>query len=362
MTKIKIRIEKEGQTTPAKEFLIDVGNEGEYILKIPSNGDETPSAENGTPSAENGKIEIKTTRNDATDKSFIDLIAKQAEDKKAEGSNRTFETYSAAARSLKSFRDDILISEMTPQLMKRYEKFLLDKGLMRNSIGFYMRVLKAVYNRGIKTGAIAVDLHPFSEVYSGKEPVKKPAVTQETIYKILEYKPRRKSTALAQDLFLFSFYTRGMSFVDMGYLKKTDLRDGNLRYRSRHTGQMTEVKWEPCMQEIVNKYISKTAQKYMLPIILKEGNEDEERKQLRNMQLKMNRSLKTISKAIGLEKPVSMFMTRGSWSAIANTVNAGLIMLKAQAQSERGGEFFGKSKALPQAQTKSLQCEPVRLD
>ena len=38
MTKIKIRIEKEGQTTPAKEFLIDVGNEGEYVLKIPSMG------------------------------------------------------------------------------------------------------------------------------------------------------------------------------------------------------------------------------------------------------------------------------------------------------------------------------------
>lgn len=348
MTKIKIRIEKEGQTTPPKEFLIDVGNEGEYILKI-------PPTEDGIPSEENGKAEIETTHNDATDNSFIDLILQQAEDKKAEGSNRTFETYSAAARSLKSFKDDILISEMTPQLMKRYEKFLLDKGLMRNSIGFYMRVLKAVYNRGIKNGTIAVDQHPFSEVYSGKEPVKKPAVTQETILKILEYKPRRKSTALAQDLFLFSFYTRGMSFVDMGYLKKTDLRDENLRYRSRHTGQMVEIKWEPCMQDIVNKYFSKTTRKYMLPIILKEGSEDEERKQLRNMQLKMNRSLKTISKAIGLEKPVSMFMTRGSWSAITNTVNAGLIMLKVQAQNERGGEFFGNSKVLPQAQAKSLQ-------
>lgn len=324
MTKIKIRIEKEGQTTPAKEFLIDVGNEGEYILKIPS---------------EDGKTEMQATHNETADKSFIDLILQQAENKKAEGSNRTFETYSAAARSLKSFKDDVLISEMTPQTMKRYEKFLLDKGLMRNSIGFYMRVLKAVYNRGVKNGDIAVDQHPFSEVYSGKEPVKKPAVTQDTICKILEYKPTRKSTALAQDLFLFSFYTRGMSFIDMGYLKKTDLRDGKLRYRSRHTGQMAEVEWEPCMQEIVNKYISKTAQKYMLPIILKEGTEDEERKQLRNMQLKMNRSLKTISKAIGLEKPVSMFMTRGSWSAIANTVNAGLIMLKTKAQNERGGNF-----------------------
>ena len=32
-------------------------------------------------------------------------------------------------------------------------------------------------------------------------------------------------------MFLFSFYTRGMSFVDMAYLKKNDLKNGILTYR-----------------------------------------------------------------------------------------------------------------------------------
>ncbi len=44
---------------------------------------------------------------------------------------------------------------------------------------------------------------------------------------------------LARDLFMFSFYTRGMSFVDMAYLRKSDLRNGILSYRRRkHNRQL----------------------------------------------------------------------------------------------------------------------------
>lgn len=37
------------------------------------------------------------------------------------------------------------------------------------------------------------------------------------------------------DLFLFSFYMRGMSFIDMAYLAKCNLRDGFVSYVRRKT-------------------------------------------------------------------------------------------------------------------------------
>ena len=58
----------------------------------------------------------------------------------------------------------------------------------------------------------------------------------------------------ARDMFLFSFYTRGMSFIDMAYLRKKDLQNSILSYRRRKTGQQLFIKWEKCMQEIVDKY------------------------------------------------------------------------------------------------------------
>jgi hypothetical protein len=48
-----------------------------------------------------------------------------------------------------------------------------------------------------------------------------------------------KKQDFARDMLLFSFYTRGMSFIDMAYLKKSNIANGTLIYRRRKTGQHT---------------------------------------------------------------------------------------------------------------------------
>ena len=58
----------------------------------------------------------------------------------------------------------------------------------------------------------------------------------------------------ARDMFLFCFYTRGMSFVDMAYLKKGDIANGILTYRRKKTGQQLFIRWEKCMQEIIKLF------------------------------------------------------------------------------------------------------------
>ena len=78
----------------------------------------------------------------------------------------------------------------------------------------------------------------------------------------------------ARDMFLFSFYTRGMSFVDMAYLKKNDLKNGVLIYRRKKTGQQLCIRWERHMQDILEKYPMSQESPYLLPIILKAGEEE----------------------------------------------------------------------------------------
>ena len=75
----------------------------------------------------------------------------------------------------------------------------------------------------------------------------------------------RPSMDYARDMFMFSFYTRGMSFIDMAFLKKSDLRNGILSYRRQKTNQQLFIKWEKPMQEIVNKYDT-AGTSYLLPI------------------------------------------------------------------------------------------------
>lgn len=121
----------------------------------------------------------------------------------------------------------------------------------------------------------------------------------------------------ARDMFLFSFYTRGMSFVDMAYLKKTDLDNGILTYKRRKTKQQLSIKWEKCMQDIVNKWPSYN--EYLLPIITTAGKD--ERTQYKSYQKDVNQQLRKISKMLKMRKGITMYVARHSWASIAKNMN-----------------------------------------
>ena len=133
----------------------------------------------------------------------------------------------------------------------------------------------------------------------------------------------KSSLDFARDMFMFSFYTRGMSFVDMAYLKKTDLQNGILTYCRRKTGQQRTVKWEKCMEEIIKKYPSNSSV-YLLPIIKEKGNE---RKQYDNALHLVNYRLKDLSGMLKLQRPLTMYVARHSWASAAKVRNVPLSVI-----------------------------------
>ena len=113
--------------------------------------------------------------------------------------------------------------------------------------------------------------------------------------------------------FLFSFFTRGMSFVDMAFLRKTDIKNGVLTYRRRKTGQLLTIRWEPCMEEIVRRHPNKH-NGYLLPIIT---SHDDEWRQYRNGLHLVNYHLRRISQRLGMEQRLTMYVARHSWASAA---------------------------------------------
>ena len=190
------------------------------------------------------------------EQSFNAYICQQIARLKRLGKIRTSETYTAAFRSFNGFMNDkeVLFNQISADLIAEYEAYLKGRGNSPNTISFYMRVLKAVYNRAVEDG-LTGQWHPFKSVYTGMEKTLKRAISLNDLKRIkgldLSLKP---NLDFARDMFLFCFYTRGMSFIDMAYLRKKDLQNGILSYRRRKTGQQLFIKWERCMQEIVDKY------------------------------------------------------------------------------------------------------------
>ena len=130
------------------------------------------------------------------------------------------ETYTAALKSFSGFMNnkDILCDLLNADLLTEYEAYLKGRGNTPNTISFYMRILKAVYNRAVEDG-IAEQRYPFRSVYTGVEKTLKRAISLRDIKRIkgldLSLNP---NLDFARDMFLLGFYTRGMSFIDMAYL------------------------------------------------------------------------------------------------------------------------------------------------
>lgn len=234
-----------------------------------------------------------------------------------QGQYRTSETYTATLNSFREFRNgkDLYFEEMDSDLLLSYEYYLKAKSLSPNTISFYMKRLRAVYNKAVDDG-FAENKNPFKRVITSSEKTVKRAIPVKYIRKLKDLDLSHSvSKSFARDMFLFSFYTRGMSFVDMAYLQKKDLKGKVLTYRRKKTGQLLSVRWEPCMQEIVDRYSSPGMSPYLLAII---NNLDGDiRKQYRNVQSLINRNLKAIGDSINITIPLTMYVARHSWASIA---------------------------------------------
>lgn len=204
------------------------------------------------------------------------------------------------------FREDIDLTfdMIDSELMEHYEAELRRHGLLRNTSSFYMRVLRTNYRLAVEKG-LTPDRHPFKHVYCGMDKTVKRSISFAEIKKIKELDLSRKRVMdFARDMFIFSFCTRGMSFIDMAYLKKNDLKHGCLTYRRKKTGKLLVIEWTKQMQDILDKYKPNSTQ-YLLPIITREdGNE---RRQYQNQMRKINRRLKDIATSIKLPVPLSLY-------------------------------------------------------
>lgn len=235
---------------------------------------------------------------------------------KQNGKVRTSETYKSALSSFKKFRqdEDIMLDCLTSEIMEAYEAWHKNRGVAPNTISFYTRILRAVYNRAVDDDIIE-NRNPFKHVYTGVDKTVKRALPLPVIKKIkaldLSLNP---SLDYARDMFLISFYLRGMSFIDMAFLKKSDLKNGHVTYRRRKTGQQLIIEWTKEMQMILDKY-PENATDYLLPIIKNPGTN--ERCTYRNMGYNINHNLKKIAKMVGVQIPLTLYVARHSWASAA---------------------------------------------
>lgn len=235
---------------------------------------------------------------------------------KQNGKVRTSETYKSTLNSFKKFREgeDIMLDCLTSEIMEEYEAWHHKRGVAPNTISFYTRILRAVYNRAVEHDIIE-NRNPFRHVYTGGDKTVKRALPIELVKRIKTLDlSLTLSLDFARDMFLMSFYLRGMSFIDMAFLKKSDLKNGYITYRRRKTGQQLIIEWTKEMQQILDKYPENESD-YLLPVIRNPGTN--ERCTYRNVGYNINHNLKSIAGMVGITIPLTLYVARHSWASAA---------------------------------------------
>lgn len=234
----------------------------------------------------------------------------------------TKNNYTNAVNRFIEFRNqkDLTFSQMTADMMEMYQAWLWNRGVGQNTVSFYLRTLRTLHHKAVEAGqATSNDI--FAHVQTANVRTAKRAISIKDIRNIEKLELQIGSSIdKARDLFLLSFYLRGMAFVDMAFLKKSDLKCGMVSYNRRKTHQNLNIEWIKPMQAIIDKYAEQTKDSpYMLPILT--GKETSPYTQYRKVEYNTNYNLKKIGKMIGLKIPLTTYVARHTWASIALHMN-----------------------------------------
>jgi len=237
---------------------------------------------------------------------------------KQEGRNGTANAYQSTLNCMLRFigNDECLsFGEINVRWLNRFVSHLQKSGLKTNTVTFYLRILRAVYNKAYKEGVAGASyISPFKSLTISSAKTAKRAINKDTIQQMSEIKIENNyRLELSRNLFLFSYFSRGMPFVDMAFLKNTDICNDVIYYCRAKTGQPLRIKIVEPLRQIIKKYNNEG--EYVLPI-LSSGSKSMYI-QYRSSLKRYNRSLKELSDSLKLQVPLTSYVARHSWATIA---------------------------------------------
>lgn len=257
----------------------------------------------------------------------LDYMIRLSDDLERFGRYGTARNYRRTVESFSRFLGgDISFAMLDERMICAYAEWLRRRNLVRNTVSFYMRVLRAVYNKAVKQ-RIVEQRYPFRSVYTGVDRTRKRALDERTVVSLqrldLGHDP---SLALARDLFVFSYCMRGRSFVDIAFLRRDAIRNGVITYCRHKTGQSIDVRMEPCIERIVRRY--EGSRPYVFPLIRSSDPREAFREYYNALGLH-NRRLKELAKRIDAGTSLTSYVARHTWATVARKHRIPLAVISA---------------------------------
>ena len=236
----------------------------------------------------------------------------------------TAHVYRSSLNAIIAYRGkgDFTFHEVTPEWLKGFEIHLRGRGCSWNTVSTYLRTFRAVYNRAVDCrGAVYVP-HLFRSVYTGTRADRKRALCDEDMQKVFAKLPSSPAVTPAmrrtQELFVLMFLLRGLPFVDLAYLRKSDLHDNVITYRRRKTGRPLSVTLTREAMVLLKRYMNRdSSSPYLFSLLKSREGTPEAYREYQSALRRFNNDLKSLSRKLRLHSPVTSYTLRHSWATTA---------------------------------------------
>ncbi len=252
---------------------------------------------------------------------------------KEEGRISTASSYQDSLTSMLTFKKNLKVSQITPDFLKGYEKWMTDKGRSLTTVGMYLRALRTIFNIAIENAVIDASKYPFKK-YSIPAPQKiSRTLKKDEIKQIINYTAKRDSDAIALDYWVFSFVCNGMNFKDIALLKYENIKGEFIEFRRAKTKRTTKNNSLPIMVPldgnmiyIINNRGNKSKKKddYIFPILKHGLTPQQEYDHIKTFVRNTNKKLTRVGLELGLSLKVTSYVARHCFATIQKNNNAPL--------------------------------------
>ncbi len=252
--------------------------------------------------------------------SFLDYGNQVVADLRLAHRMGTARSYAGVLKILQAYcnHGDISFQQITHSFLSQFEISHREHGSGTNSLGVYMRTIRAMYNRAIKDGLVERELYPFEYYKIKTAPTQKRALDAPLLAAIIQLQLEPSNPLFnTRNYFVASYMMYGMNFTDMAYLEKSDIIDGRIHYRRKKTGKVYDIKITEGLQKILSFYISqKPENDYVFPIIKRESSY-EKNEDIIGARKRYNKKLKQLAIACEISQNLTSYVSRHTYATQA---------------------------------------------
>lgn len=218
--------------------------------------------------------------------------------------------------------EDFTFNEITPEWLKGFEIHLRKRKCSWNTVSTYMRILRAVYNRAVDNNEAKYIPRLFRYVYTGTWAEHQRALETGDVEKIFAglilLSGVNPAIQRARHFFILMFLMRGMPFVDLAYLRKSDLHGNVITYRRRKTGRPLSVTLTNEAMRIVRMYMNQDVHSpYLFSFLRSPEGTMEAYREYQLALRSFNRQLLILGEFLGIPNRLSSYTARHTWATTA---------------------------------------------